>query len=1402
MSESERSPDHDAPLVNPTEAGPPPVEQDRIAKGAYLGPYRLLTVLGEGGFGRVWLAERREPIVQRVAIKIIKAGMDSKAVIARFEQERQALAVMDHPCIAKVHDAGTTPAGHPYFVMEHVSGEPITAFCDRHNFSIRQRLELLVPLCEAVQHAHHKGIIHRDIKPSNVLVSIQDEKPAVKIIDFGVAKAISHTLTDKTIFTEQGQIIGTPEYMSPEQAEMGAVDIDTRTDVYALGVLLYELLTGALPFDRKTLRSKGFGEIQRLIREADPPKPSTRLTSLGGEADAIARHRQTSPATLAGELRDELEWIPLKAIRKDRAERYRTPIDLADDIRNYLSGRALTAGPESAGYRLRKLIRRNRAPFIAGGVAAGALLVALVGVTFGFLRASAAERLAEAERDRALAATAALQEEKDKLAQALNDLRSEQQQKAAAQQETTQQLIERQAAYAKLLQSAAADLTSAGGGDPRAALNQCDPAMRGWEWYMLWGLLDDSQLSVSGSSRSSARVWLGADDRSVYRLSGRAGLVEEFDIPSGQRRRAWAVRVNDDPRLKEVRLLAVTSMSRDATRALIAGTREYDPPTGGSKRRRAGRELPPIEVFMTVEAATGRILAVIEPPTASRREAESVYWSANLSPDGSTIVLTSRSADRSRSSGKDGEPFPVLVRRAADGEVMARCTPFPSGATGAEFSPDGAFFLIRSAAIEAWEWAVFDSKDGRELRRATRGVGAPDPNYFLSPFTADGGIVLSGTDGVRVEDARTGAPRRSTLKGTGAMDEAVFSPRGGLVFASSREYSTEGRRAWRKDVLRDAATGRFARGVRAASLGSDGYWAVCEFTSDERLVLMAQSSGAFAVWPTSGHDVLTHAGEFPQAGPSASLSADESRVQVSGPGQSLVAVDLPAWFRSPTSRSADESTAPRAQSFVSLASVGASSIDAAFKNPPSEAPDAKPTAALLLPGQDRVLVADDRAGLSVWCQSTKQRLVRIPIPDASLAPQADRPAAIAWMQMSTRTDRLAFTDTSGRLWVLSPADQARAAARSAIAVARTKHLLADRVLTAIDDSTTITPSAKEIARQVITLEGESDERVAAFVSRCRAAVNPDRRDLELAARLHAEMDHPAWPGRKGLCAVSASLALSLGQGDRALDALGSKDEALELVDSERSMARAALFGLVMATGGDPDTGAIAAADTLPDLYAGPGDPIEIRPPESAALSRLVARVPSEVYGGVKPEEAWPAVKALFDRGLSVEAMIEEVKTLYPPGARLRATALGLAARGRRAADRLNAAAWEAATGRAPRNEASLKIAMAAARQAVALRPDEPGIINTLAAVEFRAGLYTESLATLQRGITLAESYGEEAGWSDFAIQAMNHAKLGNVAEARAALDRLTAVQPSLSAAELEAARPLIAEAEALVKELK
>ncbi len=507
------------------------VEEQPIGErpGATIGPYKLIQKIGEGGMGTVWMAQQTEPVKRLVAVKLIKAGMDSRQVIARFEAERQALALMDHPNIAKVHDGGATPSGRPYFVMELVKGVPITEFCDQNHLTPRQRLELFVPVCAAVQHAHQKGIIHRDLKPSNVLVSRHDTTPTVKVIDFGVAKSLGQELTDKTLFTGLAQMIGTPLYMSPEQAGMSDLDVDTRSDIYSLGVLLYELLTGTTPFSKERFKKAGYDEIRRIIREEEPPRPSTRLSESTDCLPSISAQRQTEPAKLMRLVRGELDWIVMRALEKDRNRRYETANGFAMDVQRYLADEPVRACSPSAAYRLRKFARRNKRALATALALGMMLLLAVAALALSHLRVTDAL----ADRTEALAdrtnAYSKLEVEQGKTAAAL-------QRETGLKNELSDALDqERLALYSYRVSLAQREWEAGRLARADSLLEECPPHLRRWEWHYLkrqcnpWLLKlpqtyptdakfspDGKWIAVLGLGRVS--LWDAATGRTVRRL--------------------------------------------------------------------------------------------------------------------------------------------------------------------------------------------------------------------------------------------------------------------------------------------------------------------------------------------------------------------------------------------------------------------------------------------------------------------------------------------------------------------------------------------------------------------------------------------------------------------------------------------------------------------------------------------------------------------------------------------------------------------------------------------------------------------------------------------------------------------------------------------------------------------
>ena len=481
--------------------------------GVTVDKYKLLQQIGEGGFGVVYMAEQLHPVKRKVALKVVKPGMDSKAVMARFEAERQALAMMDHSHIASVFDGGTTKEGRPYFVMELVKGVPITTYCDDNKLNIRDRLELFINTCEAVQHAHQKGIIHRDIKPSNVLITLHDGKPVVKVIDFGVAKAMHSELTEKTLFTAFGQMIGTPQYMSPEQAEMSGLDIDTRSDIYSLAVLLYELLTGTTPLESNELKAAGLGGVQKLIKDTEPPKPSTRVSSIGHRLTHIAAERSVAPDRLRREIQGDLDWIVMKALDKDRARRYETATGLANDITRFVNDEPVNARPPSIIYQLRKLARKHRTLAWSAGFVSTALCAGLFLSASGMRIAQKERDVAQTERDRAQTA-------RDRANGLAMDLQVEKDNadRARTEAEELREKAERAFYTSQMFKASGAITERRGQRRVANTLHQWRPKdpestdLRGWEWFYLAGVRAPDTLTLCDEPAYSAS-WSPIDNR-------------------------------------------------------------------------------------------------------------------------------------------------------------------------------------------------------------------------------------------------------------------------------------------------------------------------------------------------------------------------------------------------------------------------------------------------------------------------------------------------------------------------------------------------------------------------------------------------------------------------------------------------------------------------------------------------------------------------------------------------------------------------------------------------------------------------------------------------------------------------------------------------------------------------
>ena len=702
--------------------------------GDTIGRYKLLEQVGEGGFGVVYVAEQREPVKRRVALKIIKLGMDTRQVVGRFEAERQALAMMDHPNIAKVLDAGATTTGRPYFVMELVRGIAITQYCDENNVPTSGRLDLFIKVCHAIQHAHQKGIIHRDIKPSNILVTLHDGTPVPKVIDFGIAKATQGELTDKTVYTQFQQFIGTPAYMSPEQAEMSGLDVDTRSDIYALGVLLYELLVGKTPFDGQELLKSGLDEMRRTIREKEPVRPSTRLGGmLDQELTTTAKRRGAEPAKLVTLLRGDLDWIVMKCLEKDRTRRYDTANGVAADIKRFLSNEPVIARPASMGYKVQKFVRRNKGMVFGAAIVVATLVIGVILSSWQAIRATRAERHAEEETKRAgIETTRARQSER--VATEKTAIAEEQRQRADKERQRAEglEIAARKRAYASDMNLAQHALSmnnlgravrildlhrpAAGAPDP-LALRPID--LRGWEWRYLWSQCQSVALfTLCQQSDSVASVAASHDGKwiAVGELDGRISIWDlqtrgEIDHPSGRGSRL--PRVAFSP-VEPVLAYTIRSNLQNSVRLWDGRTRKIvaDLPLGGTCLGMAFSEDGKTLITSTTAPDNQFILWNVRDGNKLL-----VYVSPNDARAGKSVIFSPFAAAGDMSVAAHGMPDGKLqIMDLATGKERQFAKPGDDMVSAVAFSRDGKIMASAAGSVDP-SISLWDVASGQELNR-------------------------------------------------------------------------------------------------------------------------------------------------------------------------------------------------------------------------------------------------------------------------------------------------------------------------------------------------------------------------------------------------------------------------------------------------------------------------------------------------------------------------------------------------------------------------------------------------------------------------------------------------------------------------------------------------------------
>jgi WD40 repeat protein/tRNA A-37 threonylcarbamoyl transferase component Bud32 len=812
---------------------PPDAEPGAIIAGRYT----LVEKVGEGGMGEVWVAWQTEPVKRKVALKLVKPGMDSRLVVGRFEQERQALALMDHPSIARVLDGGLTADRRPFFVMELVNGLPLMKFCDQATLGIPERLELFVPICRAVQHAHQKGIIHRDLKPSNILVTLIDGKPVPRVIDFGVAKATGGKLTEESLSTQFGAVIGTLEYMAPEQAGFSGTDVDTRADVYSLGVILYELLTGLRPFDGKRMRKAAFDERIRMIREEEPPAPSTRL-STAESSPSLAAVRQTELGRLTKLLRGELDWVVMKCLEKQRDRRYETAGALAHDVQRYLADEPVEARPPCASYRLGKFLRRNRGPVLAAALVLLALVGGVIGAAFGWIKAQKQQEVtalwARAEKERDAAEDARDGEKKAK--------------REAEDAREKLAVVE----YGRTMQVAHQEWRENNVPATLALLDSTRPDLRGWEWRYVHRLCHSDVLTLGTRLCSVSSAAFSPDGTRVV-TGGADETARVWDARTGAEMLAFKGHKTS---------VGPASFSPDGSRVVTGSydltAKVWDAKTGTEIFTLAGHTGAVYAASFSPDGA--RVVTGSEDHTARVWDAKTGALVRTIKGHAGGVRSASFSADGSRlvTGSEDG------TAKVWDSRIWAEVLTLKghfSGVYAASFNPDGSRLVTGSPD---WTAKVWDARTGVELITLK---GHTDRVYAAS-FSPDGARVVTGSwdRSARVWDAKTGE-ELLTLKGhTNIVLSASFSPDGSRVVTAAHNDLTA--RVW------DAKRGLENLILRGHT---DRAWSAA-FSPDGRRVVTASWDGTAKVWEAkTGKEVRTFKGHADSVW-SASFRADGLRI--------------------------------------------------------------------------------------------------------------------------------------------------------------------------------------------------------------------------------------------------------------------------------------------------------------------------------------------------------------------------------------------------------------------------------------------------------------------------------------------------------------------------------------------